>query len=327
MGSNRKARALGSLVLALALAYALTWIFDSRRSYERNAAFTWIDKDLLFQADGIRLSGLRGSTVLRRKQGLWVIEEGGKDYPVKQLRVDDFLGILSRRGAYPLRASSAGAAERLGVSEGSASRIIIRGGAGLPLLDLLLGKGDATGREIYLRLAGRNEVRSGEDFFTQYLDPPPASWYDLRLFPDPSKPETGAVQRVRVSAFDGNRAYSISRNNAGWNIEDSEAPSSPADTQKAESWLRAILDAEAEDFSPSIQGGIQGGAPGNPEPGGGRLTLELGDGSARTLLVGPPDEEGRRDALVSPLQPDSLSYRLAAWTVTRLFREPEYFRK
>jgi hypothetical protein len=309
MGRNRKALVLGMLVLVLFLIYGAAGIFDSERSYERNAAFAWIDKDLLFQADGIQISGLQGSTDLKRKKGLWVIEEGGRDYPVKQLRVEDFLGILSRRGVYPLRASSAGAAERLGLGEGSASRIIIRGGAGLPLLDLLVGRGDATGREVYLRQAGRNEIRSGEDRFTQYLDSPRISWYDLRLFPDSSRPGVGAVQRVRVSAFDGKGAYTISRNNAGWDFEGDEEIA--VDTQKAESWIRSILDAEGEDFNPS--------ALSEAELADGRITLELGDGSLRTILVGPPDEEGRRGALVTPLPPDALAYRLAAWTVTRLF--------
>ena len=313
---NKKALVLGSLVLVLLLIYGATWIFDSERSYARNAAFAWIDQDLLFQADGIQISGLRGSTELKRKRGLWVIEEAGRDYPVKQLRVEDFFSGLSRRGVYPVRASSAGAAERLGLSEGSASRIIIRGGAGLPLLDLLLGRGDATGREIYLRQAGRNEVRSGEDRFTQYLDSPRNSWYDLRLFPGSSAPGINTVQRVRVSAFEGTGAYTISRNNAAWSFEGEEEIT--VDTQKAESWIRAILDAEGEDFAPLS---------GEAEPGDGRITLELGDGSVRTLLVGPPDEEGRRGALLTPVAQDSLAYSLAAWTVTRLFREPEYFRK
>jgi hypothetical protein len=317
MGRNRKALVLGGLVLVLLLIYGATWIFDSESAYARNAAFAWIDKDLLFQADGIQISGLQGSTDLKRKRGLWVIEEDGRDYPVKQLRVEDFLAILSRRDVYPVRASSAGAAERLGLGEGSASRIIIRGGAGLPLLDLLVGRGDATGREIYLRQAGRNEVRSGEDRFTQYLDSPRNSWYDLRLFPGSSRPEITTVQRVRVSAFNGKSAYSVSRNNAAWSFEGDEEIT--VDTQKAESWIRAVLDAEGEDFNPPVSG--------EAEPGGGSLTLELGDGSTRTILVGPPGEGDRRAAMVSPAPTEGLACSLAAWTLTRLFREPEYFRK
>jgi hypothetical protein len=305
----------------LILIYGATWIFDSGRSYARNAAFAWIDKDLLFQADGSQLSGLQGSTDLKRKNGLWVIEENGRDYPVKQLRVEDFLAILSRRDVYPLRASSAGAAEKLGVSEGSASRIVIRGGAGLPLLDLLVGRGDATGREVYLRQAGRGEVRSGEDKFTQYLDSQRTSWYDLRLFPASSGVD--AVQRVRVFAFNGQSAYTVSRNSGGWAFEGDEEIS--VDTQKAESWIRSILDAEGEDFDPSSPGETEG--PGGTESGDGRITLELGNGSVRTILAGPPDEEGRRTATLSPAPPGGLAYRLAAWTVTRLFREPQYFRK
>jgi hypothetical protein len=319
---KKKAIVLGAVVFALGLAYALTWIFDPQRTVARNAAFAWIEKDLLFQADRINISGAQGAVEMRRKKDIWVIEEGTKDLPVKQPRVDDFLGGLSRRGVYPVRASSAQAAGRLGLSDDSVSRLVIRGGAGLPLLDLLVGRGDATGREIYLRKAGRDEVRSGEDRFTQYLDSPRASWYDLRLFPDNERPETPPVQRVRVSPFDGRGGYSVSRSDALWFLEGASGPLD-SDTQKVESWIRSILDAEGEDFNPALSGD-------NAELNEGTITLELGDGGVTTLRLGPPDAEGRRDAAVfssSAPAERKLVYRLAAWTINRLFREKEYFGK
>jgi hypothetical protein len=304
--------------LILGLVYALTWVFDPQRTDLRNAAFAWIDKDLLFQADRISLAGAQGLTELRRKKGLWVIEEGGKDLPVKQGRVDDFLSGLGRRGVYPVRASSARAAERLGVGDDSASRIIIRGGAGLPLLDLLIGWGGATGREIYLRKAGRNEVRSGEDRFTQYVDSPRSSWYDLRLFPVPPGAAV-SVQRVRVSAFNGAAPYTLSRSGGAWSFEGEEEIE--ADPQKAESWVRSIMDAEGEDFKVSAGAGEAGLDEGS-------LALEFGDGSVKTIRVGPPSEDGRRDAAVFPSPEGSgLVYRLAERTAGRLFREAGYFKR
>jgi hypothetical protein len=307
---KRKLIGLSALAAVLVLTLVGTVVFDPERTALRNAAFAWIEPRLLDLADRIEISGSQGSTLLSRKNNVWVISNSGTDYPVKQARVEDLLKVLSGRGLYQVRSNSASVHERLGLVEGRASRIIIRGGPGLPLLDLLIGFAGAPGREVYLRKAGQNEVRSGEDSFTAYTESPESSWYDLRLFPDL---ETGMIQRVRVSPLRQDEApYVLSRNGRGWSFSDTLGP---PEASRVESWLRSLMDAEAEDFSASL---LQADAVFSA----GSILLELGNGGTVTLRLGQNDAGNRRDASVSV---SPFVYSLSEWTVNRLFRDAPYF--
>jgi hypothetical protein len=240
----------------------------------------------------------------------------GKEYPAKDMRVEDLLGLLSRRASYPLRASSASAQERLGLSEDSASRITISGGPGLPLLDLLIGRGDETGREVYLRRQGSNEIRSGEDVFTAYTAGQRTSWYNLRLFPESENGglDLDSVQRLSVYAGGGAEPQVFSRSGREWVLSGMEVKE--ADTGKIDGYVRGILNAEGEDFSNT-----------DPSDAGfnhSRIVLETGDGNIKTLRLTEAGESGGRLAAVSG---SPHAYSLASWTADRLFREASYFEK
>jgi hypothetical protein len=199
--------------------------------------------------------------------------------------------------------------ERLGLVEGRASRITIRGGIGLPLLDLLIGFADTPGSEVYLRKASHNEARSGDDVFSLFTESSENSWFDLRLFPDLN---ADAVQRVQVNPlFGGGMPYDITRANNGWQLS-----LLPIETSKAESWVRAIVDAEGESFS------FAGTSAGMDDFTEGSITLELGDGTIRVLRVGVSGDEKRRNGSVTN---SSLVYSLAEWTINRIFREASYW--
>ena len=86
---------------------------------------------------------------------------------------------------------------------------------------------------------------------------------------------------------------------------------------KVDSYIRGILTVEGEDFSEAL-------TPGDPLFNHSRLTLELGDGGVKTVRLGPPDEDGRRFAVVSGLP---YVYSLAGWTAERLFKDAAYFEK
>jgi hypothetical protein len=188
----------------------------------------------------------------------------------------------------------------------------VGGGAGLPLLDLFVGFGGAAGNEVYLRKVSLNTARSGEDSFSLYTEGSAKSWYDLRLFPGIS---AALIQRARLTPVDTGVAFIITRSGNGWTVQDSagEETAAPADTSKVESWLRSVVDAEGEDFA-------EGLFTGSPESGS--IILELGDGTARTLSVGPADDENRRTAGVSNM---AYSYTLAEWMVKRLFQDKDEF--
>ena len=362
---KKKAAVLSALVAILALVYILTFVFDPQRQQSRQA-FSWLDPGLLSKVDRIEINGSGGGspggrTVLIRKNNIWVFEaevaglpEGNlvqplannqaqAEFPVKQGRVEDFLAVLTRRDIYPLRAVSDAGREKLGVVEGTASRIVVRGGAGLPLLDLLVGGSDALGQGVYLRRAGSNEIYSGEDHFTLYTESKPNAWYELRLFPSDTQAvpvsrgngNTGplraaltveSIQQAEVTLPESEegggavqpQSFTIRRQRTeggggGWGIVGSE---SVLDTTKVEAWLRSILEAEGEDFSAGSPASIKGS-----------ITLRFGDGTSRIVKIGPmetQDTEKRRSAVVSE---SSLVYILPEWTVNRLFREAASFLK
>jgi hypothetical protein len=263
--------------------------------------------------------------------------------------VDELLDLLCRRGDYPRRSGSAASHGLFGLSGAAASRIALRGGAGLPLLDLLIGKSDAGGGSLYLRKAEGGEVRSGDGGLSVYVDNEAGSWYDLRLF------ETGitvnSVQRLTVippasgavQDPDGGETGGegggpagmpvtmvISREGNGWRIDAGDRSPDPAGLEKSrvDSYIAGILAMTGDDFVPPAQDAASGGTP----PGDAALILELGDGRVLALRLGPP-QEGRRQARLVELREGppgtpaagDYGYLLASWALDRVFRAPEYF--
>ena len=296
MKYKKKAAVLSALVAILGLVYILTFVTDAER--RRSPSFAWLDGSLLDHADRIEIYGVWGLTALARKNGVWVYPVYSMDYPVKQARVEALLSALSARLPYTPRGISSEGEERLGLSDRFASRIIIRGGAGLPLLELLVGDGDALGREVYLKKAGRKEIYSGEDRFTLYVDSRPDSWYELRLFPAASGVYSGGsihgsarmisssgtgiaaamVQQVDVN-FPGRQInYSLVRSGGSWELKGNTIQY--FDLSRADNWLDAILNTEAIDFSEEAPGHFVGS-----------VTLHPGDGTSRTIYFCPVDGE------------------------------------
>jgi hypothetical protein len=154
-------------------------------------------------------------------------------------------------------------------------------------------------------MAGRNEIYSGEDRFTFYTESRPSAWYDLRLFQELN---TAAIQQVEVN-FTDLETYVLRRSGAGWIIRGNE--SATVDNTRVDAWLRSTLEAEAGDF------GIEA-----PAEIDGNITFWLGDGTTRTLIVGPADEQQSRLAMVAD---SSLVYVLPEWAINRLFRESSHF--
>ena len=302
MNYKKKVTILSVFVAVLALTYILILFFDSDR--RRDPSFAWLDPSQIDMADRIEVFGMNGLTVLRRVNNIWFISEGGIDYPVRQNRVEDLLSALTRRDSYPVRALSAEARERLGLGEISDSRIRVSGGAGLPLLDLLIGSTDAIGREVYLRRGGSDEIHSGEDRFTFFTEAVSGFWLDRRLF---SAASTADVQQVEVN-LPRRDSYVLRRIQGGWVIQGS---TSALDALLVESWLRGVLEAEAENFSLESPDIIEA-----------TITLHMGDGQSKVLMAGPIDETNVRQVVVSD---SSFVYLISEWTQNRLFRDSSFF--
>ncbi|MFP3089031.1 DUF4340 domain-containing protein [Treponema sp. TIM-1] len=322
-----KKRLLVLLVLTgvLGLVYTATVVFDPERVNSRDASYVWLQPEQVDQADRVEIydQGSTGVTLIRNSGG-WFVSFEGEEYPAKQSRVEDLFRILSTNTAYPIRASSAASHEKLGLAAEKASRIIVRGGPGTsyPLLDLLIGEGDASGKEVYLRKNTQDEVRSGENKLASYITGARSSWYNLRLFPENEAAPVGAdmVQRIILipppNPEDENSptpGFTLSRNGANWIQEGGGGE--VLDTGKVESYIRAVMEAEGEDFISSISSA----APVFTE---GQITLQIGDNTTRVIKIGPLLESGNRSARSSG---SNYVYSLAEWTMNRIFRDVSYF--
>jgi hypothetical protein len=250
MTYKKKIYILSGIIAALAVIYIFTIIFDPERVGSRSAAYSWLEPGQNDKISGITIAATDEAPItLVRNGGKWFVSHNGKDYPARELRIEDFIAALNKRAAYPVRSTSASSHERLSLTPGQAIRVTVAAGAGLPLLDLLIGQGDLTGQSVYLRKQGQNEVRSGEDIFTSYTRSTLTSWYNLRLFPETESGMTAAnVQRLIVyPPNDGVTAppQIFTRSGKEWAFNFELAN---PDMKKVDNYIRDILNASGDDF-------------------------------------------------------------------------------
>jgi len=317
MAYKKKLVILGSSAIFLAVVYAATLFFDPARINARNERFTWLPAGARDKADKIEISsGLQGEKLeLVLRGGKWFALLETDEIPVKQGRVDDLFRLLGTRGAFPLRGSSAANHEKIGLGS-NAYRFIIKAGAGLPLLDLLVGNNDTSGRDVFLRKNGENEFRSGDKLIGSYITAERNLWYDLKIFEDISPLQ---VQRVRVN-FSGYKGtedetpligyidYTIARNGESWVMD-----GAVLDKEKVETWLQTVLEAAAENVLPSGSDTVNTTA---------KVSIETGNGGNVSLQIGELSEDNKALAQVSG---KPYLYVLPQWTVTRILRERGYF--
>jgi len=319
MNYKKKLKVLSGIIAALAVIYILTVIFDPERRGTRSAAYSWLDPAETGKITGITITGGDETINLARNGGKWFVSHDGKDYPAKDIRVEDFIAALAKRAPYPLRSSSASSHERLSLTDDQSIRVTIAAGAGLPLLNLLIGQSDLTGQNVYLRKQGQDEVRSGEDIFSAYTKSTVTAWYNLRLFPESEGGKLNAahVQRLTVyppPADDGKEVpvRIFTRKGKEWTFNFELA--SP-DMKKVDNYIRDILNTSGDDFVSAV-------TPSDPLFNNSRIVLELGNGSINTVRLGPPNENGKCYATVSG---SDWVYVIPYWVSQRFFPDTENF--
>jgi len=315
MTYKNKIITLSSVIAALAIVYILTIIFDPQRRGARSDAYSWLAPNQNDKITGISIKKPGEETVtLSRNGGKWFVTRNGKDYPARQARVEDFIAALSKRAPYPVRSSNASIHERLSLTPDKAAQITVLAGSGPPLLTLLIGQPDATGRNVYLRKQDQNEVRSGEDSFSIYTDFPLSSWYNLRLFPENEEGKLNVTDIQRLTVYPPEDAPSMvfTRNNREWTFN-FEVPK--PDFSEVDAYIRDILGVSGDDF-------IDGISPSDPMFNSCRIVMEQGNGVTKTLRLSPADDDGNCCATVSG---SDFVYSIPSWAVTKLFVGTENF--
>ncbi|MDR2149695.1 MAG: DUF4340 domain-containing protein [Spirochaetaceae bacterium] len=303
MHYRTKLRLLLLVITVLTLLLSVSFVLDPERLRTQNANFAWLPARQRERVDHLEITGATG-TVYLVKDGAWSVDRNGTLYPAKQARVADVLQILSHTDTYPVYSSTAGSHARLGLTEDTASRIIARAGNEV-LLDLFIGDTNAATTERYIRRNGSDDVRSGLKAVSGYLSSALTAWCNLRLFPEASI-TVADVQRISIAQPD-TQTVVISRSSNDWLIGERTAQ-----TQKVEAYIRAVLDAEAEDFSSE---------PLNTSES--RIDLETGNGALYTIRLGAGTDTTQRTAALDGSQ---FTYTLAAWTLNRILpADADYF--
>ena len=335
MTFNQKLIIRAAITLALALVLAATLVFSPDRVRGRQSAYTWLESKIADGAGRVEIGGETEITLVRHDDA-WFVEYSGKEYPANAGRVEDLFKALTARGIYTPRGSAASSHERLGLSDETASRITVSGGAGeTPLLSLLVGDIDATGKEVYYRKAGQDEVRSGDNTIASFLTYPRPSWYDLKIFPDGGTLNTEQVYRITViappAAESGEDAAGentpppplvIQRTGSEWTAEGLSPEET--DANRVETFVRQLLDSSADDYVPEMNAG-------EAVFNEGRILIEFSGLPARTIRLGPPLAYSEEDGSVTrrgAVRSDSpYVFALSSWTMARLFRDRDYFKR
>ncbi|MCL2191353.1 MAG: hypothetical protein FWB79_05140 [Treponema sp.] len=324
MEYRKKVVVLSCVIASLTLVYVGAIAFDPVRRGARSDVYAWLDARDTYRIGGIAITlphldpfeAAPETVVLSRSGESWYVMRDGRRYPARRTRVNDFIAELTRRAPYPVRATSAAAHARLSLTPGEAARVTVAGGIGLPLLDLLLGQSDLTGRNVYMRRADRNEVRAGEDRFSAYVWAGRGSWYNLMLFPDSEDGSPSVTDVVRLTVYPpadetGEAPPMVfTRVARTWDVTFDLAA---VNSMRVDTFVRDILLSAGDDFADPAIGVAFGDS---------RLVLEFGDGSVTTISFTEPDENNRRLASVSGT---NWVYSVTGWMHQRLFPPAENF--
>jgi len=298
-----------SLIAALVLLYAGSVVFNPDTG-DASSRFVWLDSKVSARAGRIVINRGGEEITLVKENNKWFVLNNGISYPARQMRVEDFFSIFTKRASWPVRSSSASSHARFGLEEQNASKITIYG-ENTALLSLLIGGDDVTGNEAYFRKTGENEVRSGDNSIRTYLNSPVTSWFNLRLVPESEGGQIGVDSVQRLSVVNNAQTQMFSRRGRAWTVSGIDVAN--PDKSAIDNYVRTILNTEGDNFDDTISAD-------SPLLENSRITLEFGNGRVLTIRLSETDESGRCFAHVSG---SDFIYSIPSWAAGRLFVNAE----
>jgi len=300
---------LGSLIGALIVIYIVSIIITSGVG-SKSSSYVWLDSKSAGKIVKIAIKDNENEYELRKINHQWFVLNNGIEFPAKQLRVEDFLKILTTRSSWSVRSTSASTHGRFGLEQ-SADRVTIYGET--VLLDLLAGNEDIFKNEIYMRKAGQNEVRAGDNAIKSYLSSPVSSWYNLRLIPESESGSIDLSSIQRLSVYTPQETQIFSRKNRKWEV--SGISVEKPDQSIIDNYIRQVITVEGDNFEDSVKSD-------DPMFDTTSMSLELGNGRIITIRFSPADESGGRFAHVSG---KDYIYFIPAYQAGKLFKSAASF--
>jgi len=302
---------LGSLIGALILVYIVSIIINSDVG-SKSSSYAWLDSKSVGKIVKIAIKDNENGYDLIKTNHQWFVLNNGTEFPAKQLRVEDFLKILTTRSSWSVRSTSASTHERFGLEKPS-GRVTIYGDT--VLLDLLTGYEDIFKNEIYLRKEGQNEVRAGDNAIKSYISSPVSSWYSLRLIPESENGSIDLSSVQRLSVYTPQETQIFSRRNRKWEI--SGVTVEKPDQSIIDSYIRQVITIEGDNFEDSVKSN-------DPmfNTSTTSMSIELGNGRIITIRFSPIDYSGARFAYVSG---KDYVYFIPSYQAGKLFRSAASF--
>jgi len=319
---KKKLYILSALIAVLVLLYTGNIIFTSG-AVSGKSSFVWLDSKTAEKAGRLAMivqfnEEEQAEFELLKENDKWFVIVNEKTFPARQIRVNDFLNLLTARSSWQVRSTTASGHERFGLT-GKSSRITIFGDNSLPagtvLLDLLLGNDDELKNETYFRKADQNEVRSGDRSIKTYLTSPVSNWYNLKLIPESDSGKVDLVDVQKVTVITPSETQIFSKWNRSWTVTGIRL--SNPDIPAIENYLRIILNTEGDGFEENISD--------DTKFEHSRIVLEMSNARIITISLSEGDESGRRLAKVSGSSYEGYIYSIPLWSAERLFREGSSF--
>jgi len=300
---------LGSLIGALIVIYIVSIIITSDIG-SKSSSYAWLDSKSTGKIVKIAIKDSENEYELVKINNLWFVLNKGTEFPAKQLRVEDFLKILTTRSSWPVRSAGAGTHGRFGL-EKPVGRITIYGET--VLLDLLTGNEDIFKNEIYLRKEGQNEVRAGNNAIKSYISSPVSNWYNLRLIPESENGSIDISSVQRLSVYTPQETQVFSRKNRKWEI--SGITVEKPDQSIIDNYIRQVITIEGDNFEDLVKSN-------DPMFDTANISIELGNGRIITIRFSPMDYSGGRFAHVSG---KNYVYFISSYQADKLFRSAASF--
>jgi len=310
---KKKVIYLSSLIAVFTLLYAGSFIFNSDQSNNKKASYIWLDPKLAEQIDRITVNTEEQKLELVKRKDNWFVLHNGGEYPARKARIEDFISNFTSRSVWLVRASGASSHASFAL-EGETPRLTMYGENSV-YLDILFSNKEKTGREIYVRRFGNDEVRSGDNTFISFINGTAASWYNLRFFPDSEDNKISLQDVQRFSLYNEGESLIFTRSNNSWEVSGVNIVN--PDIKSIEDYISTVLNSEGDDFVDSVSSNT-------PELNYSRIVIEFGNGKISTIRISAADENNRRFAQVSG---SDYIYAIPSWVSARILKNAASFEK
>jgi hypothetical protein len=210
----------------------------------------------------------------------WTMTDGSAQLPVQSSRVTAFVNALASVTRLRQVARSKDSWAGFQLDDAKAKRATLKDASGKVLADIYVGNYGPTGGEVYLRHLGSDNSYTVDASIASYFSYGRPSWLDLAVLGGIKETDVQSLSVKAAIELEGKGKpalaldYGLTRDGKLW-----KAGAAQVDADSVDSYLRAILGLQGEDYiaSPPADAFARIDA---------KLTIELGSGASKVLQIG-----------------------------------------